>query len=251
MNHARLPLTTLAGIAVVSLTLSGCAATHVAISKRDLDVQTKMSSTVFLDPVRADQRTVFVQVRNTSDKPDLDLSDDVTAAIAAKGYQIVSDPDAAHFVLQANVLQVGKTSPSANEAALNGGYGGTLGAGMMGAGTAYALGMGGSREAVGVAIVGMLVDTVAGAAVKDVYYSITTDVQIRERLRAGVIATASSQHNLASGSSGSTQVAYQEDTQWKATQTRVVSTANKVNLDFEEALPAMRGGISRSLAGLF
>ena len=251
MNKSHLRASTLAGITIVSLTLSGCAATHVAISKRDLDVQTKMSNTVFLDPVRADQRTVFLQVRNTSDKPDLDLSEDVAAAISAKGYRIVTDPDLAHFVLQANVLQVGKTSPSANDAALKGGYGGALGAGMMGAGTAYALGMGGSREAVGVAIVGMLIDTVAGAAVKDVYYSITTDIQIRERLRAGVVATASSQHNLASGTSGGTQVAYTEDTQWKATQTRVVSTANKVNLDFEEALPAMRSGISRSLAGLF
>lgn len=251
MSNSQLRVTTFAGIAILSLTLSGCAATHVAISKRDLDVQTKMSSTVFLDPVRADQRTVFVQVRNTSDKPDLDLSEDVSAAIAAKGYQIVTDPDAAQFVLQANVLQVGKTSPSANEAALNGGYGGTLGAGMMGAGAAYALGAGGGREAVGVAIVGMLVDTVAGAAVKDVYYSITTDVQIRERLRAGVVATAIGQHKLAQGTSGGTQLSYQEQTQWKASQTRVVSTANKVNLDFEEALPAMRSGISRSLAGLF
>ncbi|MFV8824961.1 hypothetical protein ACNKW1_09605 [Thauera sp. WH-2] len=30
-------------VSVTALVLSGCAATHVAISKRDLDVQTKMS----------------------------------------------------------------------------------------------------------------------------------------------------------------------------------------------------------------
>lgn len=251
MNAYPVRLPALAAVAVVSLTLTGCAATQVAISKRNLDVQTKMSATVFLDPVRADQRTVFVQVRNTSDQPELDLTEDVTAAIAAKGYQIVADPDAAQYLLQANVLQVGKTSPSANEAALGGGYGGALGAGMMGAGTAYAIGAGGSREAVGVAIVAALVDTVAGAAVKDVYYSITTDVQIRERLRSGVVATATGRHNLASGTSGGTQVNYSEETNWKASQTRIVSTANKVNLEFEEALPAMRSGLSRSLAGLF
>lgn len=231
--------------------LSGCAATQVAISKRNLDVQTKMSATVFLDPVRADQRTVFLQIRNTSDQSDLDITPDIKEAITAKGYTVVVDPDQAQFILQANVLQVGKTSPSANESALRGGYGGTLGAGMIGAGTAYALGAGGSREAVGVAIVGMLVDTVAGAAVKDVYYSITTDIQIRERLRGGKTATATSQHKLAQGTSGNTELSYQEEVEWKTSQTRIISTANKVNLDFEEALPAMRAGLTRSLAGLF
>lgn len=236
---------------VAMIAVSGCAATSVAISKRNLDVQTKMSATVFLDPVRADQRTVFVQVRNTSDQADLDLGPDVTKAIEAKGYAIVEDPDSANFILQANVLQVGKTSPSANETALYGGYGGALGSGMMGAGAAYALGVGGVREGIGAAIVGSLVETVSGAMVKDVYYSITADVQIRERLRQGTVATIDSSHKLAQGTSGEAKVSYQETSDWKASQTRIISTANKANLDFDEALPAIREGVVRSLAGLF
>ena len=36
--------------------LSGCAASSVLISKRNLDVQTKMSETIFLDPVSPDRR---------------------------------------------------------------------------------------------------------------------------------------------------------------------------------------------------
>lgn len=43
-------------ITAAAFVLTGCAAAHVAISKRDLDVQTKMSDTVFLDPVGADKR---------------------------------------------------------------------------------------------------------------------------------------------------------------------------------------------------
>lgn len=93
--------------------LSGCAATQLAIEKHDLDVQTKMSDTIFLDPTSDSKKTIFVQVRNTSDKPDFDISSDVTAAIAAKGYRVVNDPDNAQFVLQANILQVGKVAPSA------------------------------------------------------------------------------------------------------------------------------------------
>ncbi|MCC5698300.1 complement resistance protein TraT, partial [Klebsiella pneumoniae] len=55
-------------LALGALMLSGCSATHTAISKRNLQVQTKMSDTIFLDPVADDKRTVFIQVRNTSDQ---------------------------------------------------------------------------------------------------------------------------------------------------------------------------------------
>ena len=54
--------------ACLGLALSGCAATSTAVAKRNLDVQTKMSDTIFLDPVSPDQRTVYVDVKNTSDK---------------------------------------------------------------------------------------------------------------------------------------------------------------------------------------
>ena len=48
------------GVTMSAVLLSGCAATQVAISKRNLDVQTKMSATIFLDPVKESRRTVFV-----------------------------------------------------------------------------------------------------------------------------------------------------------------------------------------------
>ena len=93
-------------VTVATLVLAGCAATHVAISKRDLDVQTKMSDTVFLDPVGPDKRTIFLQIRNTSDKPDLAVNDEIAAALQTKGYTLLQDPEAAHYVLQANILQL-------------------------------------------------------------------------------------------------------------------------------------------------
>jgi Enterobacterial TraT complement resistance protein len=66
--------------------LSGCAAVHTSIAKKDLDVQTKMSDTVFLDPVGPDKKIVFVQIRNASDKP-FDIEGPVVTAIAARGYR--------------------------------------------------------------------------------------------------------------------------------------------------------------------
>ena len=105
--------------------LLGCAAVHTSIAKKDLDVQTKMSDTVFLDPVGPDKRTIFVQIRNTSDRS-FDIEGAIVSALVARGYRVTQDPDAAHFRLLGNVLSVAKASPTAAEAALASGYGGVF-----------------------------------------------------------------------------------------------------------------------------
>ena len=255
MNHssviaARRQLTwrpvVIAALAASLAWLGGCAATQTAISKRDLDVQTKASATIFLDPVKEADRTIFVQVRNTSDRPDLDVAPEITAALAGKGYRIVNDPDAAHYYLQANVLYVGKTSNTASQSALQSGYGGAL----FGMTVAGSTGNSGRALATG-ALLGGVIETVAGSMVKDVYFSIITDVQIKERLPQGRIAKLDSQQTLQQGTAGSDKVSYAADTEMRAYQTRVISTANKVNLDFAEAVPPLRAGLTRALTGLF
>jgi hypothetical protein len=80
------------------LIVSGCAAVHTSIAKKDLDVQTKMSDTVFLEPVGHNKKIVFVQIRNTSDKA-LDIEGLIVNAITARGYRVTHDPDSAHFRL--------------------------------------------------------------------------------------------------------------------------------------------------------
>jgi c-di-GMP-binding flagellar brake protein YcgR len=84
-----------------------------------------------------------------------------------------------------------------------------------------------------------------------VYFSIVTDVQIKERLAAGKSAQVTSQHSLAQGTSGRDQVNHSDSSDMRAVQTRVVSTANKVNLEFTEAVPALRQGLVRAISGLF
>lgn len=238
-------------IGIAATVLSGCAATQVAISKRNLDVQTKMSDTVFLDPVGTDKKTIFLQIRNTSDKPDLSVNDEVAAALVAKGYRVEENPDEAHYILQANILQVGKTAPTAMEAAINQGYGvSAAGGALLGAGIGYAGGSSG-RGIAAAGLVGALAEGIAGAAVKDVYFSMITDLQIKERISGNGKARVDSQHNLRQGNSGSSQVTYAEDSSYKAYQTRIGSTANKVNLEFEEALPELKRGLVNSIAGLF
>lgn len=54
-------------VAVMSsvLVLSGCGAMGTAIKKRNLDVKTQMSETIWLEP--SNNRTVYLQIKNTSD----------------------------------------------------------------------------------------------------------------------------------------------------------------------------------------
>lgn len=240
----------LAGLMAVVTLLSGCAATHVAIAKRDLDVQTKMSATIFLDPVAPEEMTVFVQVRNTSDKQELDLGPDIVAAVTAKGYRVVRDPKQAKFYLQANVLQVGKTDPTAIQQQLGAGYGAGLGGATAGAALGGSVSNSGHGALVG-GLIGGVGEIVAGSLVKDVYFSIVTDIQIKERLAAGKKAKLHSQHANRQGTSGVEHVAYADQVDMKTYQTRIISTANKMNLEFAEAVPALRTGLTRALSGLF
>src|SRR5579859_746936 len=127
-----LSITTLSAM----VALAGCQAASTAINKQNLDVQTHMSDTVFLDPVAQDKKTVLVRVRNTSDHPEIDLKAPIVAALQAKGYRLVDDPEGAHFMLQLNVLQAGPFEPANKNAILAAGYGETL----LGAGAGAAIG---------------------------------------------------------------------------------------------------------------
>jgi hypothetical protein len=241
-------------LAATAVMFTGCAATQTAISKRDLDVQTKSSATIFLDPVSQAEQTVFVQIRNTSDKQDLDIAADVIAAVQSKGYRVVQDPKQAKFYLQANVLHVGKTDPTAIQQQLGGGFG----AGLSGAAVGLAAmsltgGYGGpsGKAMIGAGLLGGITEVVAGSLVKDVYFSIVTDVQIKERLPEGKKAMLNSQHINKQGTTGNESVNYSDAVDMKTYQTRIVSSANKMNLEFAEAAPALRAGLTRAIAGAF
>jgi Enterobacterial TraT complement resistance protein len=232
------------------LVLSACAATTTAISKRSLDVQTRMTDSIFLEPVTADNRTVLVEVRNTSDQADLDIAPGVRAAIVERGYRVVDDPADAHFLLQANVLQVGRTSRSAAEGTFAKGFGSALVGGAAGAGLGRAASDQTEVMIVG-AVAGGAASAVADAFVQDVTYSIITDVQISERAAEGVVVTERMSQNLAQGSSGQRLLSTTEVHDWKRYQTRVMSTANQVNLDYEDAAPELAAGLTRAIAGIF
>jgi outer membrane lipoprotein SlyB len=231
------------------LVLSGCAAATVGLGKRNLEVQTKMTDTVFLEPVPPHERTILVEVRNTSDQPAFDIADAVRASIAERGYRIVDRPQDARFLLQANVLQVGRASPSAAEQTFAGGFGGSLIGGAVGvAGTRIA--SDDPRALIAGGLIGAATAGVADAMVEDVTYTIITDVQISERAGEGIVVTERLDQTLRQG--GGTRIISASQTHdWKRYQTRIMSTANQTNLDFEDAAPQLVDGLTRSIAGIF
>ena len=68
--------------------MMGCAATHTAIAKRHLNVQTQMSHAIFLSPPSTDEPLVYVNVRNTTGDPALDVAQSVESALAARGFRL-------------------------------------------------------------------------------------------------------------------------------------------------------------------
>ena len=246
--------TNLLVLGLLLLTMSSCKAMHTSIAKKDLDVQTKMSDTIFLDPVGSDKKVIYIQVRNTSDKDNFDIETPIKEAIAKRGYRVTEDPEEAYYRLQANVLSVAKASPTAAEAALGGGYGGALAGGAAGAGVGIATGHGGTGAAAGGllgSVVGGFTETVADAFVKDVTFMAVTDVQLVEKAPKAVIVRSDSQQNLAQGMAGTQQQTYSEVGKLKKYRTRVVSTANKANLEYVEAEALLTKGLTRSLSHLF
>ncbi|ECE7751436.1 complement resistance protein TraT [Salmonella enterica subsp. enterica serovar Ngili] len=234
-------------VAVVSsvLVLSGCGAMTTAIKKRNLEVKTQMSETIWLEP--SSERTVFLQIKNTSDKDMGGLQGKISDAVKAKGYQVVTSPDKAYYWIQANVLKADKMDLRESQNWLSRGYEGAAMGAAIGAGvTAYNSNSAGATLGVGLAagLAGMAADVL----VEDINYTMITDVQIAERTKADV--RTDNIAALRQGTSGAKiQTSSEKGNQHKY-QTRIVSNANKVNLKFEEAKPVLEEQLAKSVANI-
>ncbi len=242
MNHMKNFI--VVALAVASLALSGCTAMKTAVKKRDLEVSTQLSETVWLDPVGPDKRTVFVQFRDTSDKQGMVQAQPIISAIQAKGYKIINDPEAAQYWVMLNVRKIGKSDANEASAFLSQGYGGAIAGGVVGS----AFGGGNGQVAAGIA--GATIGFLADSMVEDVLYTMVTDVKISEKARDGVIVNKASTHNIQNGMSGGSLQTSNEQRNRKEYYTRVVSTANKMNLEFAEARPELVKGLINVMSGM-
>ena len=236
-------------LSITLLALSGCAAVHTSIAKKDLDVQTKLSTSVFVDPVPPEKRKIYLEVRSAVMEFDRNafrtaLNNQISSS--GNGYTFVDSPDNAQYTMSVFVRNLEKASPSAAENYLSSGFQGVT----IGSAAAYA-GGGGYREAAAGGIIGGLVSTAANAMVKDVTYLLVADIQIKERAKKGVIVRKDSKINTKISDDGASTQTSSEVSNQKEYRTRVVTTANKANLELEEAQPLMFDKTAYAMASFF
>lgn len=267
-------------VSAAGLLLSSCNAATTLIDKQDLDIQTHMSETIFLDPVPDGEKKIFVAARNTSDHPEIDLKPQLLTKLQARGYTVVGDPKLAHFMVQMNVLQAGPVAPAKKNSFLASGYGSALDAALVGAAagglTSYATGNSnaGLGVGLGVAAAGFIADRL----IKDVFFTVVTDIQIAVRPEKGGVVRESTRTSRGSDNSArqfhsvqgtgasegvsthSTSGSYNSNARTQSIETtsdflkynlRDVAYANQVNLKWENAAPMLIDKLSSSVANLF
>lgn len=239
-------------IATVASFLTGCAATEVALTKKDLDVQTKTSTAIFVDPVSPEKRTIYVDVKSGVQEFDRAVFKRLlleSFANNSNGYKVIDDPEKAQYILSAFVLNLEKASPSASQQALGRGYqggGGVLAGAAIGASTNN-----GYKGALAGAVVGGATDLISGALVKDVTYMLVCDIQIKERAKNGVVVTRDTSINTKVSDNGGVHQSSTEQSNQKEYATRIVTTANKANLKLEEAQDPIYKKTAAAIAGFF
>ncbi|MGB1263687.1 MAG: complement resistance protein TraT [Cognaticolwellia sp.] len=236
-------------VGLIITTLASCSAIHTSVSKRDLDVQTKLSTSIFVDPVPADKRKIYLEVRSAVmefDRNAFRKSISHQLVNSGNGYTLTDDPEKSQYRMSIFVRNLEKTTPQAAATALSAGFQG------VGIGAAAAAATGSSyRGAAAAGLAVGLASTVANAFVQDVMYLLVADIQIKERARKGVIVRRDSKVNSKISDDGATTQTYSEATNLKEYRTRVVTTANKANLELEEAQPLMFDKTAYAMSAFF
>jgi hypothetical protein len=210
---------------------------------QDTDLIT--SNTFFLPPTTAN--TVYIQTRNSSDNQAVSLHD-LGTRLAAKGYQIVPDHTAAHYVLLANIVYCNVTKPEMPvEAMVAGGYGSGFGSTMMSglnslAGMASMAGPQGAAVGMGLSAIGGIGNAVGSLfggpstpkMPDDVNYACVADVQITEQGAdtAALVSTGAAQ-------------------QPGVYQMRLAASVHQKKMKEEEATPLLQQKLSAAVAGNF
>jgi hypothetical protein len=237
-----------ASLGVVVLSLSGCGAMGTYINHRNVESQSKMSASVFLDPVANTEKTIYVQVRNTSGQDFSKFKPYLIKNLKATGWTVVDDVSKAHDMVQVNLLQFGKAKDeNAVWGALSSGYGSTVAGGLAGVATGMLTNSAGIGLGVG-AVVGVG-SWIADKMYSNVMFSAIADVQISVKSNGKVQQVTSS--NLTQGTQSNVSQVYKEDSNWLRYRTRIGSLVQKANLTPKDAMPTLAKQQANEVAGIF
>jgi hypothetical protein len=222
------------------------------------------SNTVFLDPNM--DRTVYLQIRNTSENQNVTLSE-IQTKLTAKGYRLTKDPEQANYWIQAKVVYCHKATEGVTpESVATANFGAGISSGGTAMVSARAMGsdhtgrlMQGGTMGMGAMPMGggmpdmnaMMAQVMAMSggrggfpgmqmqqAPKEegITYLCVTDVQITDRKLGKQLGQP---------------MAGQATTGPKVQQMRMVGHVRQKDLDISEATPIIQEKISTGIAGLF
>jgi len=233
-------------LVVLALGMASCASNKLATEKKELRVDTRLSQSIFLDPVDPGQQIIYVKVNNSTGNKDLRLQRAIMGEMVALGYEITNTPSQANFMLQANIrnyTSTVKAPDGAGETIVGAVLGGVLGS---------AIG-GGKGQDISTAL-GAVAGGAAGQKFSgrnlDIQYTAEVDVVIAERSNNGSVNYRHKQ-NIQKGEGTRVSADFTNQSVWKRHNLRLVSKATKINLTEEEATQAIVNDIIGSLSGLF
>ena len=226
------------------LALSGCASMQgtgtsaSGLSSDNIKLETKMSSSIFLQPVAPSKKTVYISVRNTSTATGLNFSSTLKNELVKFGYRVVNNPSYANFIIMSNILYIGKTTQSNSfNGALLGGFGGAL------IGSRY----NSTQSTIVGGGAGALIGGLLGALLQNQSYFMVVDIQLEQR-SAGSFTT---NYSNASQGIASNESTYNAGTRnWAIYRDRIVSKASSLNLNFASAETVIKKQIAHSIANL-
>ncbi len=246
-------------IFTVVYSLIGCSAVDTITKKQDLIVESRLSHSIVLDPVAPSKRIIYARVRDVSgNEMRKDMQRKIVDHLTEEGFTVTEDPEKANLMLNATIISASKTTGDEANKLLSSGYKGAAEGAFVGGSIAALTGSSklntlktGAITAVG----GFFADTF----VEDVYYTFVMDVELRERpLEGDSITNSKKSVNTKKFKAGSTtnrtisksSVTRGENYNWVVYELRIVTTANQINLEIDEAIPAVQDKTAYSLSEL-
>jgi len=132
---------------------------------------------------------------------------------------------------------------------LGGGYGSAISGAV--AGTAAGSFTHSSTGMIAGGLAGGVIGLAADALVKDVNFTVITDVQVSERVGRGQKVQEDFNASLSNGTASRSYQTSTRNSDFQRYRTRIVSYASQVNLTFAKARPALEEGLLKALSGIF
>ncbi len=239
-------------------------------------VRVKPQKSIFLDPPEGNNK-IYVRVRDTSNYDwNIDIEGYVAKQLKRNGFEVVKNAQGAAYSLQTNILLAQSVSAAELAQLDETQYGqdvigiakSAIGGALIGGGGASLVG--GHKDAiVGGAVLGAvaggLLSYQKGADRKKLlqaqqetkFFSVVVDVEIRERIKGGVVtrkarANTSDSRNLSGESvSRSESESFTDTSTWKRYRTRINGKAKGKLVAFADVEQEFASKIAKSIGGLF